>query len=311
VRRLVLGLTTLALLAWTATGSAPTLPTPAPALPPLQGGTFPAQWIHGADCGNEPDIQVHAYNDDLYILRQSPCPDFEAPFLYLIFGSEKVLLVDTGSSAQVDLEPVVTSVIDDWLAMRGLTSIHLVVGHSHFHGDHIRNDSEFENRPDTTLVSTNPAQMQAFWGFTDWPNDTHTYDLGGRVLDILATPGHSGDGITFYDRDTQLLMTGDIVYPGRLYIFGAQLSAQWDVFRDSIARLADFASNNPVSWVVGCHVEMTATPRRDFALGTTYHPNEHVLQLDVQSLFDLNAALASEPSARPIVFDDFIVHPAF
>ena len=32
----------------------------------------------GTDCG-EPEIQVHAFNDDTYILRQSLCTNFEGP----------------------------------------------------------------------------------------------------------------------------------------------------------------------------------------------------------------------------------------
>ena len=44
-----------------------------------------------------PDWQVQEYNEDLYILRESGCTDFEKPFLYLFFGKERALLEDTGS----------------------------------------------------------------------------------------------------------------------------------------------------------------------------------------------------------------------
>ena len=40
---------------------------------PEAPGTFPDDWIDGTDCENEPPFQVHAYNDDFYILRQSKC----------------------------------------------------------------------------------------------------------------------------------------------------------------------------------------------------------------------------------------------
>ena len=32
-----------------------------------------------------------------FVLRQSMCTNYEGPFLYLLFGSEKVLLQDTGA----------------------------------------------------------------------------------------------------------------------------------------------------------------------------------------------------------------------
>ena len=39
-----------------------------------------------------PDWQVHEYNADFYILRESGCTNYEKPFLYLIFGKDKALL---------------------------------------------------------------------------------------------------------------------------------------------------------------------------------------------------------------------------
>ena len=61
-------------------------------------GTIPAKWISGGpNCVEVPDWQVHAYNEDFYILRQSGCVNYEKPFLYLIFGKEKALLEDTGA----------------------------------------------------------------------------------------------------------------------------------------------------------------------------------------------------------------------
>jgi len=33
-----------------------------------------------------PDWQVHEYNADFYIIRESGCTHYEKPFIYLIFG---------------------------------------------------------------------------------------------------------------------------------------------------------------------------------------------------------------------------------
>ncbi|HEV2691146.1 MAG TPA: hypothetical protein VGV35_21465, partial [Bryobacteraceae bacterium] len=63
----------------------------------VRTGTFPAQWITGGpDCAAVPPWQVHAYNEDFYILRESGCTNYEKPFLYLLFGNDKALLEDTG-----------------------------------------------------------------------------------------------------------------------------------------------------------------------------------------------------------------------
>ena len=64
----------------------------------IRGGELPQKWITGGPrCAEVPDWQVQEYNEDLYILRESGCTDYEKPFLYLFFGKERALLEDTGS----------------------------------------------------------------------------------------------------------------------------------------------------------------------------------------------------------------------
>src|SRR6266511_1790897 len=65
-------------------------------------GSLDAHWNEGtSDCKATPQapLQVHAYEPQTFILRQSPCASFEANFLYLLIGSDKALLIDTGAVA--------------------------------------------------------------------------------------------------------------------------------------------------------------------------------------------------------------------
>src|SRR3990170_1116751 len=81
-----------------------------------EAGVFPAEWIRGGpDCGNEPEIQVHRYSEGVFLLRQSLCTSFEAPFLFLIFGADRVLLEDTGAGG-IDVADTVGNVIETVLA---------------------------------------------------------------------------------------------------------------------------------------------------------------------------------------------------
>ena len=62
-------------------------------------GSLDVHWLEGAeDCTAAPGelLQIHAYEPQTYILRESPCADFEAPFMYLLIGSTQALLIDTG-----------------------------------------------------------------------------------------------------------------------------------------------------------------------------------------------------------------------
>src|SRR5215216_4925628 len=118
------------------------------------------RWIHGApDCAfsTDPPLQVYAFDKDTYILRQSKCLHFEAPFLYLLFGTGKALLLDTGAGTSPGRGPlpvrnVVQGIIDQWQAMHQRPDLELVVAHTHGHDDHVAGDDQFRDQPHTTLV---------------------------------------------------------------------------------------------------------------------------------------------------------------
>src|SRR6516164_6317099 len=81
----------------------------------IERGSLPARWMsEQPKCMEIPEWQVHEYNPNLYILRQSPCTDFEKPFLYLFFGKEKALLMDTGSR-HGNLVPTLRLTVRNWL----------------------------------------------------------------------------------------------------------------------------------------------------------------------------------------------------
>src|SRR5690348_2844125 len=122
------------------------------AAPGVEQGVFPSAWISGGpNCLEVPDWQIHEYNPNLYILRESGCTHYEKPFLYLFFGSERALLIDTGAGAS-DAAAVVQKLI----GKHG--RITLTVEPTHTHGDHTADDKGFRDAPNTTLV---PATVEA------------------------------------------------------------------------------------------------------------------------------------------------------
>lgn len=282
-----------------------TLAAHSPVSPAAPAASFPT-WINGGNCATEPKIQVHAYDANTYILRQSMCTDFEGPFIYLLFGQDKVLMEDTGASANppIPLYKTVRRIIDRWLRVNGQASIQLVVAHSHAHGDHVAGDGQFVGKPNTTVVGTNVNAVKTFFGITTWPTQIVSYDLGGRIVDVIPIPGHEASHIAFYDRNTKLLLTGDTLYPGRLYI------SDFPGYMQSIQRLVDFTSVNEVSYVLGTHIEMSAVPGEQFPIGSTFHPNEHVLQLSPDHLLELLDGLIGMQSSPHIeTHDDFVIWP--
>ncbi len=278
--------------------AASVLAAPLPAL-------FQERWIDGT-LPQEPVTQVQALDADTFVIRQSVQTNFEAPFLYLVFGHDKVLLLDTGAEGG-QIRPTVDRLIAGWLAAHQRSNIPLVVAHSHSHGDHVAGDAAFRERPDTTVVGLTPADVAGFFGVTNWPNEIARFDLGGRALSIIPTPGHQAAAIMVYDPRLKILLSGDTIYPGRLYI---PVNFMGDN-RASIDRVAAFAAKHPIRAALGAHIEMTRTPGRDYPHEAATHPDEHPLELPAATIAELQKGLKA-PLDRPDlpqVHDHFIIVP--
>jgi hydroxyacylglutathione hydrolase len=272
-------------------------------------GSLDVRWIHGSPsrrAAADPAIQVHSYDEHTIILRQSKAVNYEAPFIYLLFGNDRALLLDTGATADPGLFPLrqtVDDLIAQWLGRHPRERYELVVAHTHGHGDHVAGDAQFAGRPDTTVVSRELAAVQQFFGFTGWPDQVVPLDLGGRVLEITGSPGHHRAAITIYDPWTGFLLTGDTVIPGRLYVEDLPL------FVASLDRMVQLAQRRKVTHVLGCHVEMTSKPGRDYPIGAAYQPDERALQMTASQLTAVRDAAASLAGQRGVhKFSDFIIY---
>jgi hydroxyacylglutathione hydrolase len=273
-------------------------------------GSLEVAWSHGSRSRRrpgDPAIQVHRYDEHTIIMRQSKSVSYEAPFMYLLFGNQRALLLDTGATAdssRFPLRATVDELITGWLAKHPRDDYELVVAHSHGHNDHVAADGQFAGRPDTTVVPRDAGQMREFFGFGDaWPAQAVTFDLGGRILDVLGSPGHHKAAVTVYDRWTGILLTGDTVLPGRLFAF------DFAAYQATLDRLVEFAAARPVSHVLGCHIEMMRKPGRDYPVGATYQPGERVLEMTTGQLGAIRDAAASVATRRGVYrFDDFAIY---
>jgi len=271
-------------------------------------GVFPEQWIHGSESAldnEDAPVQVHAYNEHTYILRENKAINYEGAFMYLFFGNGSALLIDQGSTSSPALFPlreIVDDVIATWAAEQGVPEPQLIVANSHLHGDHYAAWNQFVDRPNTVLVGLTHEEMMNFWGFESFPSERISFDLGGREFLLVGAPGHQGSEIAFYDTYTDLLYTGDMFYRGRLYI------EDWEAWAASIRRLGQIAEAFPVSHLVNNHIEMTSAPGVDYPVGTTYQPDEPPMQM---TLGMLDVALgATETIEKPgiYIYDAFMIY---
>jgi hydroxyacylglutathione hydrolase len=274
---------------------------PALAPPPLEAGVLPATWVAAPCDARGPAFRAHEYNPTFLILRQSGCTNYEKPFLYLLIGTEEALLLDTGAPG-ANLRPAIDTLMLGRQAPGG-GPLPLLVLHSHGHGDHTAGDSVLAGRPHTRIVAAQSAAIAQFFALT-WPTGTAQYDLGSRMIDIVPIPGHESAHVAVYDARTGILLTGDTLYPGRLYVSAQQ------AFRDSVDRLVDFTQSRPVAHVLGAHIEQKRTPFQDYPIGTTRQPEEHVLELGRAHLLELQEALRLMPGAMVRTWlRDFTIWP--
>lgn len=250
-------------------------------------GSLDVQWNEGApDCAATPQapLQVHAYEPQTFILRQGLCAHFEANFVYLLIGSNKALLIDTGAVPDPDRMPLAKTVLE-LLPDQDGSKIPLIVAHSHGHRDHRAGDPQFASLPSVQVVPVELEGMQSFFGFEQWPDGIAYLDLGGRTVSVIPTPGHHPSHLVFYDDRTGLLFSGDFLLPGRLLVDDAT------AYRESAMRIIDFLKNHPVTHVLGGHIELNADGQ-PYPHGAQHHPDERRLELAEEDLRALPAALA-------------------
>ncbi|WP_245712298.1 MBL fold metallo-hydrolase [Glycomyces sambucus] len=236
----------------------------------------------------EPEIQSHAADEHTIVMRQNKSVNYEAPFMFLLFGNERALLIDTGATPEPEYFPLRATVdghVSDWLDRHPRRKYELVVAHTHGHGDHKAADAQFAHRRRTTVVGPGLDEVLAHYGFDDWPATPREIDLGGRVVDVIPGPGHHPAATVFYDRWTRMLLTGDTFYPGRLYV------DDWNAFETTVDTLVAWCDAHPVSHVVGCHVEMSVLPGVSYPRGWTYQPDEAPLPMTAAQLRELQAAV--------------------
>jgi hydroxyacylglutathione hydrolase len=253
---------------------------------PAAPAALRVHWNEGAKhCALESPapLQVLAYNPQTFIIRQNPCVSGEANFMYLLIGGNRALLIDTGALESTGAMPLAETVMG-LLPDRGAGKIPLLVVHTHKHLDHRAGDAQFEGLTSVHVVSADLDSVKQFFGFHSWPDGVAHLDLGERMIDVIAAPGHQDCHVVFYDNDTALLFSGDFLMPGRLLINDR------NAFQLSAVRILDYLHTRPVSHILGGHIELSANGA-PYRFGSHYHPDERPLELSREDLQSLPAAV--------------------
>lgn len=273
-------------------------------------GNLPFRWINGsiiAALNHDPRIQVVQYNEDTYILRENVCVHWEAPFTYLLFGNERALLIDTGATPEAAYYPLratVDAIITRVTQIRRKRTLPLTVVFTS--GEDIAQNqglTQFAGHPGTILAPRALPAVKEFYKLANsWPSGTTQIELGGRILDVIPTPGAHKDGLTFYDHYNHFLYTGDLLFPGKINVGNDK------DYVASLERLKHWKDTHPVKWIMGGHIEMQFVPGKAYPRFATYKPYERVLQMEPALIDDaLESAREVLGKELALVRPDFIL----
>lgn len=144
---------------------------------------------------------------------------------YLIVGEERALLLDAGA-APCDIMGLIRSVTDH--------PVDLV--QSHGDGDHTANSAVFPK------IYAHPAEYDVLLRFRPELRDKlapvtegYSFDLGGTVLEVVETPGHTPGSICLLDRARRQLFSGDTISREPVFLFGSHRDIK--TYRQTLEKL--------------------------------------------------------------------------
>ncbi|MEA4919835.1 MAG: MBL fold metallo-hydrolase [Clostridiaceae bacterium] len=196
---------------------------------------------------------------------------WEETHCYLIEGENKALLIDTGLGVS-DISPIVKT----------LTSKPVLAVATHVHWDHIGSHGSFDSigvhELEQSWLKSFPLPLSAVRrdlvkDYHDFPegfdpdsftvfegpadiilHDGDKIDLGGRIVNVLHTPGHSPGHMCFYEPSRGYLFSGDLLYKGTLFAFYPSTDPL--LFASSIEKISAL----PVTRLFPGHHELDVSP---------------------------------------------------
>jgi hydroxyacylglutathione hydrolase len=174
-------------------------------------------------------FEVNYLGDRIYSIEEPKSS--QGNVSYLILGDDRAFMFDTGCGEnEVKGNYKIKYIIDK------ITTLPVTLIQSHFHFDHNQNIHEFERIafPDLPLLRDRVGQDGQFQ-FTqedlfegDYPSEIIVdewfpmetdIDLGGQVIQLVHVPGHSYESIAIMIPSAGVILLGDFLYNGALFLF--------------------------------------------------------------------------------------------
>ncbi|MBD3341492.1 MAG: MBL fold metallo-hydrolase [Candidatus Lokiarchaeota archaeon] len=235
-------------------------------------------------------FEVYKENDYVYVIKENleaVDPRFRTEFtnLYLLIGSKKALLIDTGSGLYS-----LKHTIDDLISNK-----ELIVINTHSHWDHVGCNSEFQkifiheiegnfitNPVNITNLKDSPQEIAKKYEKNNYLlppakdvekiNENDEFDLGGISVKIIHTPGHSPGSISLLTNRGGLFV-GDLAHYGSVFL---PKKKNLPIVLESLAKLQALFEDNKSIQIFPGHEE---TPTGKELLDKLYEGVEKIKDL--------------------------------
>lgn len=210
-----------------------------------------------------------------------------------------VLLHDPKSGKTASIDAPDADVITAALKERGWTLSHIFVTHKHF--DHIEGIPALQAAYDCEVIG--PEASASETGMYDRTvKDGDSFDWAGVTVEVIETPGHTLDHVSFHMPQEKLVFVGDTIFSLGC---GRVIEGDYAMMWDSLLTLRAL----PDDTILYCGHEYTLTNGK-FAL--TVDPNNEALKkrvAEVQALrtadkMTLPTTLGAEKAANPFLRAD-------
>ena len=153
---------------------------------------------------------------------------------FLLVGKDRALLIDSGMQVHNAKE-----------IAEGLTSLPVQLLNTHADTDHIGSNAEFV-APYMSLSELSNYHRRGNHGEVTPVWDGDVIDLGERKLTVIALPGHTPGSIAVMDEKYRVLISGDPIQDGVIFMQGVQRNMV--AYRHSLQRLLTMTSRFDAIW---------------------------------------------------------------